>query len=64
MSLSSKLGEQKSVRLPQGTIRYRERGHGAPIVFVHGVLASGDLAGPTASLERFLELWEAGRSTR
>lgn len=25
------------------------------------VLASGDLAGPTASLERFLELWETGR---
>ena len=43
MSLSSKLGEEKSVRLPQGTIRYRERGRGTPIVFVHGVLANGDL---------------------
>ena len=43
MSLSSKLGDQKSVRLPQGTIRYRERGHGTPIVFVHGVLVNGDL---------------------
>ena len=26
------------------------------------VLASGDLAGPTASLERFLDLWERGRA--
>ena len=43
MSLSSKLGEQKSIRLPQGTIRYRERGRGRPIVFVHGVLVNGDL---------------------
>jgi pimeloyl-ACP methyl ester carboxylesterase len=43
MSLSSKLGEEKSIRLPQGTIRYRERGSGTPIVFVHGVLVNGDL---------------------
>jgi len=43
MSLSSSLGEEKSARLPQGTIRYRERGRGASIVFVHGVLANGDL---------------------
>jgi len=43
MSLSSKLGEQRSVRLPQGTVRYRERGRGTPIVFVHGVLVNGDL---------------------
>jgi pimeloyl-ACP methyl ester carboxylesterase len=43
MSLSSKLGEQKSIRLSQGTIRYRERGRGTPIVFVHGVLVNGDL---------------------
>jgi len=43
MSLSSKLGEEKSVRLRQGTIRYRERGRGTPIVFVHGVLANADL---------------------
>jgi pimeloyl-ACP methyl ester carboxylesterase len=31
------------VRLPQGTIRYRERGTGEPIVFVHGLLVNGDL---------------------
>lgn len=28
------------------------------------VLASGDVAAPTASLERFLTLWDAGRDTR
>ena len=27
----------------QGTIRYRERGEGEPIVFVHGLLVNGDL---------------------
>lgn len=43
MSLATRLGEQKTVRLPQGTIRYRERGRGTPIVFVHGVLVNGDL---------------------
>jgi pimeloyl-ACP methyl ester carboxylesterase len=43
MSLSPRLGEEKSVRLPQGTVRYRERGRGTPIVFVHGVLVNGDL---------------------
>ena len=43
MSLSSKLGEERSIRLPQGTIRYRERGTGTPILFVHGVLVNGDL---------------------
>ena len=30
-------------RLPQGTIRYREHGSGAPIVLVHGLLANGEL---------------------
>src|SRR5438552_11559098 len=43
MSRSIELGEVKEVRLPQGTIRYRERGSGAPIVFVHGLLVNGDL---------------------
>jgi pimeloyl-ACP methyl ester carboxylesterase len=43
MSISSELGEQKEVSLPQGTIRYRERGNGEPIVFVHGLLVNGDL---------------------
>lgn len=31
------------VRLPQGTIRYREAGSGDPIVFVHGLLMNGEL---------------------
>ena len=43
MSLSSDLGELKEVPLAQGTIRYRERGTGQPIVFVHGLLVNGDL---------------------
>jgi pimeloyl-ACP methyl ester carboxylesterase len=43
MAVSASLGEQREVALPQGTIRYRERGSGEPIVFVHGVLVNGDL---------------------
>lgn len=43
MSISTELGEQKEVRLPQGTIRYRERGTGEPLVFIHGALVNGDL---------------------
>ena len=33
----------QEVRLPQGTIRYRESGSGEPIVFVHGLLVNGRL---------------------
>ncbi len=43
MSVSEALGEIKEVRLQQGTIRYRERGAGEPIVFVHGFFVNGDL---------------------
>jgi pimeloyl-ACP methyl ester carboxylesterase len=43
MSTSSALGEQREVQLPQGSISYRERGSGEPIVFVHGLLVNGDL---------------------
>ena len=43
MSISESLGELKEVRLPQGTVRYRERGSGQPMVFVHGVFVNGDL---------------------
>ena len=43
MSISKALGEQHEVKLPQGTVRYRERGEGEPIVFVHGLLVNGDL---------------------
>jgi pimeloyl-ACP methyl ester carboxylesterase len=34
---------QAEVRLPQGTIRYRDTGSGEPIVFVHGALVDGTL---------------------
>jgi pimeloyl-ACP methyl ester carboxylesterase len=43
VSKSPELGEQKEVRLDSGTIRYRERGSGPTIVFVHGLLVNGDL---------------------
>jgi len=43
MSISESLGELTEVPLPQGTLRYRERGAGEPIVFLHGVLVNGDL---------------------
>jgi pimeloyl-ACP methyl ester carboxylesterase len=43
MAVSADLGDQSEVRLPQGIIRYRERGQGSPIVFVHGLLTNGDL---------------------
>ncbi|MBS1678641.1 MAG: alpha/beta hydrolase [Actinobacteria bacterium] len=37
------MAEAREVRLPQGTIRYREAGSGPPIVFVHGYLVDGRL---------------------
>ena len=43
MSISDALGQERSVELPQGTVRYRERGEGEPIVFVHGLIVNGDL---------------------
>ncbi len=43
MSISTALGEQRTVEVPSGTIAYRERGEGRPIVFVHGVGVNGDL---------------------
>lgn len=43
MAISSTLGEERDVQLPQGTVRYRETGAGEPIIFVHGLLVNGDL---------------------
>jgi pimeloyl-ACP methyl ester carboxylesterase len=43
MSVSVELGERKTVEMAAGTIAYRERGSGRPIVFVHGVGVNGDL---------------------
>jgi pimeloyl-ACP methyl ester carboxylesterase len=42
MAISEALGAQQSVQLRQGKILYRERGAGAPIVFLHGALINGD----------------------
>jgi pimeloyl-ACP methyl ester carboxylesterase len=43
MAVSDVLGERRTVDLPAGTIEYRERGSGPPVVFVHGAAANGDL---------------------
>ena len=43
MARSAALGEQHEVKVPQGTVRYWERGTGEPVVFLHGVLVNGDL---------------------
>jgi pimeloyl-ACP methyl ester carboxylesterase len=43
MAISTELGQQHEAALPQGTITYRERGTGDPIVFVHGALVNADL---------------------
>jgi pimeloyl-ACP methyl ester carboxylesterase len=41
--MSATNGMQAEVRLPQGTIRYRDTGSGEAIVFVHGLLVNGAL---------------------
>jgi pimeloyl-ACP methyl ester carboxylesterase len=33
----------KEITLPQGTIRYRDEGKGPVLLFVHGILAAGDI---------------------
>ena len=43
MAITARLGEARTVDLPAGTIAYRERGEGPPVVFVHGVGVNGDL---------------------
>ena len=43
MAISESLGQRKEAQLAQGTIEYRERGTGEPIVFVHGALVNADL---------------------
>lgn len=43
MSISNELGDRREVALAQGTIRYRERGDGQPLVFVHGMGVNADL---------------------
>jgi pimeloyl-ACP methyl ester carboxylesterase len=43
MAVSEELGQARTVRLPAGTIAYRERGEGPAVVFVHGVGVNADL---------------------
>ena len=43
MAISESLGERRAADVPAGTIGYRERGEGPPVVFVHGVGVNGDL---------------------
>jgi pimeloyl-ACP methyl ester carboxylesterase len=43
MSVSTSLGDPREVSIPQGTIRYCERGEGEPIVFIHPMIVNGDL---------------------
>lgn len=43
MSRSEALGTVHEMSLPAGRIRYRERGQGPPVLFVHGLLANADL---------------------
>ena len=38
MADRSALGDQHKIRVPNGTVVYRERGEGEPVVFVHGFL--------------------------
>ena len=43
MARSEELGIVREVTLSEGRIRYRERGDGPPVVFVHGLLVNADL---------------------
>ena len=43
MARTDTLGAVHEVGLPMGRIRYRERGEGPPVVFVHGLLVNADL---------------------
>src|SRR3954451_21169004 len=43
MSRFDQLGKSGEVPVSGGTLRYRERGEGPPVLFLHGVLVNGDL---------------------
>jgi pimeloyl-ACP methyl ester carboxylesterase len=43
LDLDTGLGRQKDVELPSGIVRYRERGAGPSLLFVHGFLVNGAL---------------------
>jgi pimeloyl-ACP methyl ester carboxylesterase len=43
MAVSAQLGERRTADVAAGTLEYRERGSGTPLVFVHGAAVNGDL---------------------
>ena len=43
MAVSDALGERSTVEVAAGTLEYRERGDGPPVVFAHGAAVNGDL---------------------
>ncbi|HWC84145.1 MAG TPA: alpha/beta hydrolase [Pseudonocardiaceae bacterium] len=43
MAISDALGTEHTVTLPGGPVRYRERGTGPAVLFVHGLLVNADL---------------------
>jgi pimeloyl-ACP methyl ester carboxylesterase len=43
MAISDVLGERRTVEVPAGTLEYRERGSGPPVVFAHGAGVNADL---------------------
>jgi pimeloyl-ACP methyl ester carboxylesterase len=43
MSVSAVLGERRIVQVPEGPIEYRVTGTGPTIVFLHGIIANGDV---------------------
>ncbi|HEX2087880.1 MAG TPA: alpha/beta hydrolase [Solirubrobacteraceae bacterium] len=43
MAITEALGERRTVDVPAGTIEYRVRGSGTPIVLVNGAAVNGDL---------------------
>ena len=43
MASSNALGEARGLTIPAGTIRYREKGTGDPLVFLHGLGVNADI---------------------
>jgi pimeloyl-ACP methyl ester carboxylesterase len=43
MAISAQLGDLRRAQLPAGPVEYRETGSGSPIVFLHGIIANGDV---------------------
>jgi pimeloyl-ACP methyl ester carboxylesterase len=43
VAISVELGERRTAEVPAGTLEYRERGSGPPLVFAHGAAVNGDL---------------------